>query len=365
MARAQAAGGQAILLGYLGALAVVGLLYPNAEGYMHLMGTAPAVADAGACYLRWVIGTSLLGFPLAVLNGVMRGAGDTRTPMNITLVMNAWNIAGTYLLVFGMGPLPAYGIVGAGMAAGSARAVGGTLALLLLLVGATPIKIPWRAILRWDPPLVMTLIRLALPAAGEYLVQRAGSAVFTRIISALGTTALAAHQVAVSLESLSFMPGVGLSVATSTMVGQTLGARRPDLAERSVATAARYALFIMSMVALLFFFASRPLAQLYGATPDVVDLAALALRIGAFEQLGLAVYMVVTGALRGAGDTRSPLRVSLAGIFLFRIPLVYLLAISLELGLAGVWIGTVIDWSGRAGLTAYFYRTGRWKTVEV
>ncbi len=364
-ARAQSAAGQAILLSYLGALVMVMLLFPNAERYMRLMGAEPTVAQAGGRYLRWVIGASLLGFPLSVLNGVMRGAGDTRTPMNVTLVMNAWNIIGAYLLVFGVGIFPAYGLVGAGMAAGTARAMGGALALLLLLLGGTPIRVPVRAIMRWDPHLLAMITRLAIPAGGEYVVQRAGWMIFTRIITLLGTTTLAAHQVAVSLESLSFMPGVGLSVATSTLVGQALGARRPDLAERSAATATRYALGIMSLVGLLFFFASRPLARLYGATPEVVELAALALRIGAFEQIGMAVYMVLSGALRGAGDTRAPLFVSLAGIFLLRIPMVYLLAIALKLGLAGVWFSTVIDWSGRALLTVIFYRRGRWKTIEV
>ncbi|MCD6289897.1 MAG: MATE family efflux transporter [Anaerolineae bacterium] len=363
--RAQAAGGQAVLLSYLGSILVVAILFPNAEWGMRLMGVAPDVVEAGGRYLRWTVGISLLGFPLSVLSGIMRGAGDTRTPMNITLIMNLLNIIGTYLLVFGVGPLPAYGVVGAGIAAGTSRAIGGTIALLLLLLGGTPIRIPLRAIFRWDPGLVSTLIRVATPASGEYLVQRAGWAIFTRIIALLGTTTLAAHQVAESMESLSFMPGFGLSIATSTLVGQALGARHPHLAERSVAIAARYALLIMSVVGMLFFFANRPLAQLYGATPKVVDLAALALRIGAFEQIGMAIYMVLGGALRGAGDTRSPLQVSLAGIFLLRIPMVYVLAITLGLGLAGVWAGTVIDWTGRATLMAYFYRRGRWKTIDV
>lgn len=364
-ARAQAAAGQAILLSYLGSLVVVALLFPNTERYMRLMGAAPAVAELGDQYLRWAVGASLFGFPLTVSNGIMRGAGDTRTPMYITFVMNAWNIVGAYLLVFGIGPFPAYGVVGAGIAVGTARALGGTLALLLLVLGGTPIQVPLRAVLRWDPSLLRTLTQLAMPAAAEHLVQRAGSAIFTRIISVLGTTALAAHQVAVSLESLSFMPGVGLAVATTTIVGQALGAKRPDLAERSVAISTRYALLVMGTVALLFFFASQPLARLYGATPEVVDLAAVALRIGAFEQFGLAIYMVLSGSLRGAGDTRAPLQVSLAGIFLFRVPLVYLLGVTLGLGLAGVWIGTVLDWSGRAVLTAYFYLKGRWKTIEI
>ncbi|MCS7220949.1 MAG: MATE family efflux transporter, partial [Anaerolineae bacterium] len=234
-ARAQAAAGQAILLSYLGSLVVVALLFPNTERYMRLMGAAPAVAELGDQYLRWAVGASLFGFPLTVSNGIMRGAGDTRTPMYITFVMNAWNIVGAYLLVFGIGPFPAYGVVGAGIAVGTARALGSTLALLLLVLGGTPIQVPLRAVLRWDPPLLRTLTQLAMPAAAEHLVQRAGSAIFTRIISVLGTTALAAHQVAVSLESLSFMPGVGLAVATTTIVGQALGAKRPDLAERSVA----------------------------------------------------------------------------------------------------------------------------------
>lgn len=363
--RAERAAGQAILLSYLVSVLAVLLLYPNAEAYMRLMGAAPDVVVAGGAYLRWLIAFSLIGFPITVMNGIMRGAGDTRTPMLITLAMNVWNIIGTYGLVLGPAGWPSLGVSGAGLAGGSARAFGSLLALTILVSGLVRIRVPGWALRRWDRELLTLLVRLATPATGEYLIQRAGSLLFTRIISILGTVALAAHQVAVSMESLSFMPGFGLSLAASTLVGQALGARRPDLAERSVALAWRYAVATMGIVGVLFFTASRPLAQLYGATPDVVSLAALALRIGAFEQIGLASYMVLSGALRGAGDTRSPLWVSIGGIFLFRVPLVYLLAIVWGWGLAGVWIGTVIDWSGRAVIAAYFYLKGRWKEIEV
>jgi len=363
--RAQKVGGQTISLSLLLGLGVVLITWPLTRGFFVLMGVEEQVVGMGNVYLRWILTTSWLGLPLVALNGVMRAAGDTRTPMWITGVMNVWNVVAAYALIFGVGPLPALGLVGAGIATASARFLGGALSLAVLLLGKSVIRIPWRAVLHWDGSLVRAIVRLTLPAAGEQLIMRIGSLVFMRLVSELGTVALAAHQIAVRVESLSFMPGFGLTVASTTLTGQALGAKRVDLAEEGVRRTLRLALGVMGALGVLFALFGRQLVGVFGATPAVLDQAGLAVRISALEQPSLALLMVLAGAVRGAGDTRTPMWVNAAGVLLFRIPLVYFLAITLGWGLAGVWLGTALDWAGRAALMAWFFRQGRWKAIRL
>lgn len=363
--RAERVGGQAISLSLLVALCAVALAWPLAEAYFVLMGAQAEVVRLGTMYLRWILTTSVLGLPVLALNGVMRAAGDTRTPMRITGIMNVWNVIAAYALIFGPGPVPTLGLAGAGMATASARFLGGLLCLMVLLSGRSAIRIPWRDVLAWDGRLVRTMVRLSLPAAGEQLIQRAGSLIFMRVVSALGTVSLAAHQVAVQVESISFMPGLGLGVASATLVGQALGAGKVDIAEKGVRRTLRLALQIMTALGLVFALFGRALVTVFGATPEVLDLAGLAVRIGALEQPALAVLMVLAGATRGAGDTRTPMWVSAAGVLFVRVPIVYLFAITFGWGLAGVWLGTALDWATRAALMAWFFRRGRWKTIHL
>ena len=358
-------GGQAITLALLSAVAVMGLIWPNAERLMRLMGAEAEVVRLGSQYMRIVLLSSVFGFPLMVLNGILRGSGDTRTPMYITAVMNVWNVAAAYALIFGPGPLPSLGVAGVAIATASARVVGGGLAMWVVFTGRRTVKIEPRQVLRWDSRIAREIVRLALPAAGETLIMRAGSIAFVRIVSALGTASLAAHEIAITVESMSFMPGFGLSIAATTLVGQSLGAKRPDLAERSIRTCMKYALIIMSGVAVLFALFGRQLVSVFGSTPEVLHLASVAVRLAALEQWAMAVQMVLGGSLRGAGDTRSPMYVTMVGTFFFRIITVYLFAIAFRWGLAGVWLGTAVDWGGRAGLMYWMFRRGRWKTVRV
>ncbi len=357
--------GQGIALAMLCAGAVTALMWPNAEGLMRLMGVEPEVVRLGSLYMRIVLLSSFFGFPLSVVNGIMRAAGDTKTPMYVTAAMNAWNVLAAYCLIFGVGPFPALGVAGAATATMSARIVGGGLAMGIVFTGRRLVHVEPRRVLQWHGAIVKEMTRLALPSAGENLVLRAGSTAFTRIVSALGTDAIAAHEIAVTVESLSFMPGFGLSVAATTMVGQSLGAGLPDMAEKSIRTSLRYALIVMNAIALIFAVFGRPLAAIFGATPQVVDLAGMAVRLAALEQASMAVQMVLGGSLRGAGDTRSPMYVTFIGTIFFRIITVYLFTIVFGWGLAGVWLGTAVDWGGRAALMYWMFRRGRWRTIRV
>jgi putative MATE family efflux protein len=363
--QAERVAAQSLVLGFILSALVMALLMPLTDCFLALLGAEPAVVQTGGLYLRLVLSTSLLSFPLAVANGIMRGAGDTRRPMWLTLVMNAWNVGAAVVLVFGLGPIPALGLAGAGWATASARALGGVLALAVLFTGRTALRVPPAALFRWDPPLVGRILRVALPNLGETAISRAGYTLFMGIVTSLGTVALAAHQVAVRVESLSFMPGWGLSVAAATLAGQALGARNEEAAEVGIRRTLLLALGLTGAIVLAFALFGRQIVTIFGSTPEVLDLAGMAVRIAAAELLFLSAQMVLAGGLRGAGDTRSPMWVTLFGTVFLRVPVVYLFAVVLHGGLAGVWWGTAADWAGRAVLTWVLFRRGRWKKAQV
>ncbi|MEZ4638103.1 MAG: MATE family efflux transporter [Caldilineaceae bacterium] len=196
-------------------------------------------------------------------------------------------------------------------------------------------------------------------------VAQSGYLLFTRMVASLGTATLAAHQIALRVESLSYMPSFGLAVAATTLVGQSLGAQNPQLAEAAVKRTMIFSVVFNGLLGAVFVFFARPIVSIFGSTTEVLALSALAITIAAAELPGIGIEMILAGGLRGAGDTRTPMIVTLIGVLLFRLSVVYLLAIQLGWGLAGVWWGTAIDWSMRALLLWVFFVRGHWKTIKV
>jgi putative MATE family efflux protein len=356
---------QAASLSFLLAVGVSALFWALAPYLFGLMGASAETSRQGTIYLRLVLLTSFAGYPMSVLNGVMRGSGDTRTPMRVTAVMNVWNVVAAAGLIFGLGPLPALGIAGAGAATASARLLGGLLAFGALFRQHTLLRVRPRQLLRWDGGIVRTMVRLSLPTAGEFAIRQTGSLLFMRAVSSLGDVALAAHQIAVNIESLSFMPGVGMAAAGTTLVGQSLGAGKTELAEKSIRRTVAFAVAIMGAIGVAFALFGPGIAALFGATPAVVMAAGMAIRIGALEQVPLAINMTLGGCMRGAGDMRSPMVATMAGVMLFRVPLVYFFVFGLRWGLNGVWLGTAVDFAGRTLVLYLMYRRGSWKRARV
>ncbi|RME61977.1 MAG: MATE family efflux transporter [Caldilineae bacterium] len=361
--RARTVAGQAILLSVAFSALATLLLIPAAPAYLRAMGGAPDVVAQGTPYIRIIVAASIFSFPMQVANGIMRGAGDTRTPMWNTLMMNSWNIVVSYIFIFGVGGAPALGLTGAGIGTASARMVGGLLAVGALLFGRTFLHLNWRDLITWDPSIVRRILQLAGPAALEGSIAQSGYIFFTRMVASLGTAVLAAHQIALRVESLSYMPATGLAVAATTLVGQSLGAKDPERADAAARRTLLFSLIFNGLLALTFLFFAQQIVRIFGSTDEVLGLAALALTIAAAELPGIGADIVISGSMRGAGDTRTPMYVTLVGVLVFRLSLVYLLAIQLGWGLAGVWWGTAMDWTGRALLLWVLFRRGRWKVA--
>jgi putative MATE family efflux protein len=371
VASAQRIAGQAVVLSMAVSLIQMALMMLLAEPFLRILIQDPDPINAAHTlrfateYSLIILSTSLLANPRLVISSVMRAAGDTRTPMWITLLVNVINIGLAVPLIYGMGPVPALGIQGAGLATAIAQALGGLIALVMLLHGGTSLRVPIKHMLVWHWVDVHRIWRLALPNILESGIQRVGFITFIGIVSSLGTVVLAAHQIANTIESMAFMPAWGVATATSTLVGQALGARDIAIAELATKRAAWLGFIAMLIAAALFAMFAEPMAAAFGAQGEVLVLATLAVRLSGLELPGLGLYMIFGGALRGAGDTRSPMIVSLIGSIVLRVSVVWVLAIGLGLGLAGVWIGTAVDWAVRAFLMFVLYKRGHWTQLLV
>lgn len=370
-AEAKRAAGQAVSMTVLLSLLIMPLMAFFAQPFLAMLMQDPdpvmraAVVRQGTTYTYILLLCSPLAFPRIVLSMIMRAAGDTRTPMLITLLVNALNILLALLLIFGAGPIAGMGLTGAAIATGIAQAVGGLAAFAAVMSGRSQPQLSAREMTVWNWTEIKRVWRLALPNIAESAVQRVGFITFMGIVSSLGAASMAAHQITNSVESMSFMPAWGLATAVSTIVGQALGARNTLVAELATRRSAMFGTVVMVLAGLAFVLFSPQLAGLFGAENDVLALATSAVKLSALELPTLAIYMIYSAALRGAGDTRSPMIVSLIGALFFRVAAVWVLAVYFGMGLDGVWLGTAIDWGGRALVVYFLYRRGRWKTLQV
>lgn len=355
---------QSVLLGIVIGLIATFLGVTFAEPAVRLLGAPADVVDLSSQYLGIVATIFLLSTIMFIGNACLRGAGDTRTPLYVMLVVNTLNVIVAWTAINGPFGLPKLGVAGSALGAVVGRSVGGILVLIILLRGRSGIQLRIRGM--WpDRELLRRLLRVGLPSGIEQLFFRGGSMAFARILAGLGTNAYAASQVGISAWSLSFMPGFGFAIAATTLVGQSLGAERPDRAERQGYTAYRLGAGLMAAVGILFLLFPAQIVGFFTDDPVVIALGTMPLRMVGLIQPLLASNMIFGGALRGAGDTRFPMVVTGVGTFLIRLPIAYLFAIVFGWGLPGAWGALIFDFTVRGVVNFLRFRSGRWKTVEV
>ena len=362
---ASEAAGQGIILGTSIGLFVASMGLMFGEDLMILLGTEPDVVARAQEYMPIVFAFSVMRLFIYTSSGILRAAGDTKTPMWITGIMNVFNIFADWVLIFGIGPFPEMGITGAAVATGSAYVLGASLLVYKLFHRHAKFRLHWSDLRRIKSDYMRTIVRIALPNVGEQMVMQSAYFSFMWIVTSLGTTAMTAHFMTIRVEMVSFMPVFGLSMAVATIVGQSLGAERPEIAELCVKKAARIGLLAMSALGLIFVAVPGLLVGIYSPEPDVYKLAVVCVRIAALELPTSAILMIYTGAMRGAGDTLSPMLISIFGAIFLRIGMMYLLVIGLGWGLYGVWYGTAIDWGIRLVIAYFLFRRGRWKRVSI
>ena len=333
-----------------------------------MLGAEAGAQHQGTVYLK----AAAVGMPLWSLvyagSASLQGAGDTRTPMIIGILVNIANIVIAYMLINGSGPAPRLDVLGSGAGFTGAAIIGAVLVLGVLASGTRVVHwFPWEAA-KFDPTEARRMLNIGVPAGVEQAQFNVAFMLYTRIIASLGTTALAAHGVTLAIQSLTFGVGFALSIATTALVGQSLGAQRPDLAERSTYLAMRYSLVFMCALGVLMMIFGGDITGLFvggDKADDVVDIGRKLLFIFAFAMPGLAVSLSLGGALRGAGDTRAVLAIMAGSTWIVRLVPAYLLAITFGLGVPGAWVAAILDINIRALLMFLRFRQGRWKGIKI
>ena len=360
-AEANASLRQALLLGGLLGLVALVAIALFAGQVLRLLGAPADVYPLGVAFLR----ITALSMPLAGLlfigNAALRGAGDTRTPLLVMLVVNGLNILIAWLLVNGQWGLPALGVQGTALGAAIGRSAGGLLVVAVLMRGRGLIRLD--RLPRPDGPMLKRLVRVGLPSGGEQLAFQGALVLFARLITGLGTVAFAAHNTVITIESISFLPGLGFAAAATTLVGQGLGAEDVARARWSGNEAFRQAAIFMAVMGLLFVLVPQWFLRLLVADPQVIAAGIIPLRTVGMIQPLLAASFVFAGALRGAGDTRFPLWVKLISPWLLRLPLAVVLIP--RLGLAGAWIALSSDLALQGVLAWWRFRGAYWERIRI
>jgi putative MATE family efflux protein len=295
-----------------------------------------------------------------VLAGIMHGTGDTRTPLYATLIVNILHVVVAYPLIYGYFGFPKIGVKGAAIAI----AVSESMGAVYLLVRSLRKKY---IIVTRDLEMKYTAMtfKIGYPIFIDRFLQNAGSMVFAKVILLYGTAVYAAHQVGLAIEAFSFMPGYGIAVAAATMVGQNLGAGKPDHARISAYEANRLAVILMTGMGLIFFFFPYALLRAFTSDPDVIKYGILYMKIVAFAQIPLAITMVVGGSLRGAGDTGFIMFATIAGMWFVRLPVAALLAVAVKADIRYVWSVMIADWIVRMSLLLWRYKKESWGKLEI
>lgn len=352
---------QSVLLGVL--MGIIGLvvMYAGASLAMQLFNASPRVLPLGVTFLQ----ITALSMPLTglmfMLNAALRGAGDTRTPLLVMILVNGLNIAISWLLVNGRLGMPAMGVEGAAWGTAVSRGVGGLLVVGMLLRGCGILKLD--RLPRPDRAMLHRIVRVGLPTGAEMMVFQGALVIFARFVTHLGDVAYAAHNTVVTAESISFLPGFGFAVAATTLVGQGLGAQDAQRARRSGHEASLQAAVFMGFMGVLFVLFPGQLLGLLVNDAAVVEAGIVPLRMVGVIQPLLAANFVYAGALRGAGDTRWPLLIKLISPWLVRLPLALLL-IPLY-GLTGAWIAMCVDLALQGVLAWWRFRSNSWERIKV
>ena len=363
-AGAALAAGQTLLISGLVSVAI-GLVGLSTGGTMlSWMGASPEVVALGSGYARIMLGGSITVLLLFALNAVFRGAGDPVIAMRSLWLANFANIVLGPLFIFGLGPLPGQGVTGAAIATTLGRGLGVAYQLALLIRRSGRLQVQLAHV--WPNREVLgNLSRVAATGTLQSLLETTSWLGLVRILSTFGSVALAGYTIATRIAIFALLPSWGMANAAATLVGQNLGAGKPERAARAVWVVGFYNFLFLGGVGLLFTLCPGPLVGFFTRDPAELKFATDCLRIVALGFLVFAYGMVLVQAFNGAGDTRTPTLLNVVCFWCFKIPLAYVLALPFGLGPNGVFIAITAAYTLLAGLAALLFRRGKWKTQRV
>jgi putative MATE family efflux protein len=349
---------QAVLVGLLVSVVISVTGYIFAPDLLRLMKASPSVIATGTGYTRTILSGSTTIFLLFLINAVFRGAGDAATAMRALWIANIVNICLNPLLIFGIGPFPRLGVTGSAVGTTIGRGVGVLFQLFVLFSGRGRVRVHR---LKPDFVVMWRMIRVSLGGTFQYLIQMSSWIGVVRIVSEFGSAAVAANTLAIKIIVFAILPSWGMSNAAATLVGQNLGAGRPDRAEKSVWRTALYNMLFLGAVGLFFIFFAERVIALFTTDPTVVPIAVQALRFLSYGYLSYGYGMVVTAAFNGAGDTVTPTLLNIVCFWLVQIPVAYVLSFHTPLGVRGSFVAIVVADSLLAITGILLFRRGKWK----
>ena len=355
---------QAIWIALLASLpfAVAGIVF--AHDLLRLMGADAWTLTHGYPYMQWALGGNVVIMLLFTINAIFRGAGDASAAMRVLLFANALNIVLDPILIFGFGPIPAFGVEGAAIATTIGRGSGVLLQLWILFRSGQHLRV-LRSQLAWNGAILWNIVRTSLGGVGQMIVAMTSWIFLMRILAEIGSHAVAGATIAIRIMMFTMMPAWGMSNAAATLVGQNLGAQQPDRAEASVWRIGAYNMAYLLVIAVVFFALPRELMGIFTADREVIDVGAEWLRILSYSLFVYGWWMVSVQAFNGAGDTVTPTWINVVFFWLIQIPLSWWLATGLGWQHSGVFWGVFVSETSVGLFTLWLFKRGKWKTAQV
>ena len=343
-------------------IAVPGVIF--ASDLLKLMGTSEVIWQQMYGYTAIMLGGNAVIMLLFIINAVFRSAGDAAVSMRVLWFANIINIILDPILIFGLGPFPAMGVAGAAVATTTGRGIGVVYQLYLLFRGKKRVRLT-TAEIAFDWSLIRQLLKLAMGGIGQHIIATSSWIGLMRIVSEFGSHVVAGYTIAIRVVVFSLLPSWGISNAAATLVGQNLGARQPERAEKSVWAVGKVNIVVMGILSLVLILIPSAFVKLFIADADVIMNGSLSLRIISYGFIAYGFGMVMVQALNGAGDTITPTRINMFCFWLLEIPLAWALAIYFGIAHPGVYWAIVIAETIMTLTAAYFFKKGKWKLKEV
>ncbi|NOT74136.1 MAG: MATE family efflux transporter [Cyclobacteriaceae bacterium] len=343
-------------------ISIVGIFFY--QDILRLMGASEQIIQVGSGYTLWMLGGNVTIVALFLINAIFRGAGNAAIAMHSLWIANILNMILDPILIFGWGPIPSMGVEGAAIATNIGRAAGVMYQLYYLRGDKGIIKINKENI-KIDYGIIVKLIKIASGNVGQFLISTASWLFLARIIVTFGSAAFAGYQIAIRVIIFTILPSWGMANAAATLVGQNLGAQKPERAEESVWKAGVANMVFLGLISIVFYFVSEPIMRFFTSDPEAIKYGTECLRIVAFGYVFFGYGMVVVQSFNGAGDTRTPTILNLFTYWFFQVPLAYVMAIKLDFGASGAFWAIAIAESVLAVIAILIFRRGKWKNVKI
>ncbi|MEL6811975.1 MAG: MATE family efflux transporter [Bacteroidota bacterium] len=355
---------QAIFLGILVAILIsaIGIIFP--KEILALMGGEQDLIEEGFRFTQILLGGNVTIMLLFLINAIFRGAGDASVAMRVLIVSNLLNIILDPIFIFGWGPIPEFGVQGAAIATTIGRGTGVLLQLAILFFGWSRIKVGLKdLVLR--AKIMVNLIKVSLGGIGQFIIGTSSWVFLMRIMAEFGSEVVAGYTIAIRVLMFTLMPSWGMSNAAATLVGQNLGAGKPERAETSVWKTGKYNAWFMVVVSLIYLLLAEVILKIFSDDPEVIKYGAISLRVIAAGYVFYAYGMVIIQSFNGAGDTRTPTIINFFCFWLFQLPFAYAAALYFEMGALGVLLAITFAEVLIAVIGIIWFKKGTWKKVEV